>query len=101
MNENDQAIYFLDQIKKEKPRYIRDQLQSIITETAKYTKNIIKNALTYYVDKQIWSAVEFRDISDYLEQLTHEKTNSGFLIQQLFLPNKNKTRSQRLDRWQV
>jgi len=47
LNGNDQAIYFLDQIKQEKPRYIRDQLQLIITEAAKYPDNIIENALTY------------------------------------------------------
>jgi len=79
LNGNDQAIYFLDQIKQEKPRYIRDQLQLIITEAAKYPDNIIENALTYCVDRQLWSAVEFRDVLKYLEQLTHQKTESGVL----------------------
>lgn len=76
---SEQAVYFLDQIKQKKPRYIRDQLQLIITEAAKYPENIIEDALNYCVERQLWSAVEFRDVLSYLEQMSHEKTATGIL----------------------
>jgi len=76
---SEQAIYFLDQIKQEKPRYIRDQLQLIITEAVKYPENIIEDALKYCIKRQLWSAVEFRDVLKYLEQMSHEKAVAGVL----------------------
>jgi hypothetical protein len=72
LGKGDKGTCFLDRIKQEKPRYIRDQLQLIIKEAEKYSELIIAQALDYCVQKELWSAVEFRNILEYLEQLSQD-----------------------------
>lgn len=63
---------FLETIRKDKPRYIRDQVQVLKECIGQYTPQIITEALRYCTTHRLKSAMDFRSIAQYL----HNKQNS-------------------------
>lgn len=58
----------LDQIKKRYPRYMRDQLQ-ILQKTVKEYGPFIQLALKTCIEKDLWSANDFRDVVKHLAEI--------------------------------
>lgn len=69
------AKIFLDEIHKDKPRYMRDQLM-LIEETLKTTdKTVTEKALEFCVNNRLNSALDFKDAVKHYSKITVEKTN--------------------------
>ena len=62
------AAVFLDGIRKEKPRYVRDQYNLIIQTIKNYSLETISQALDYCAERSIFSAVEFKTALEYFAQ---------------------------------
>lgn len=56
---------FIDEIAKRYPRYVRDQLQ-ILQRTARDYNPFIQSALDVCIQKNLWSANDFRDVTRHL-----------------------------------
>jgi len=61
------ATLYLKEIKRYKPRYIRDQIILIKDAFEKYGEGIMNKALAYCKDNQIYSATDFIAVADNLE----------------------------------
>ncbi|PKM61000.1 MAG: transposase [Firmicutes bacterium HGW-Firmicutes-21] len=62
------AEMYVESIMERYPRYIRDQL-SIINKAQKiYSKDELKAALTYCIERDLFSATDFRDTLEYFKQ---------------------------------
>lgn len=67
---------FLDEISQRYPRYIRDQLQ-ILQKTIKDFQPFIQSALDVCIEKALWSANDFRDVTKHLARTQgHEDLDS-------------------------
>ncbi|MDD4766206.1 MAG: IS21 family transposase [Desulfotomaculaceae bacterium] len=64
----DEAADFLDRIQQEKPRYVRDQYHLILNTARKYPLPDLKAALSYCLERQIYSAVDLRTITEYFNE---------------------------------
>lgn len=64
------ASRYFNQIRKEKPRYIRDQLNIISKCFDKYPDGIINKALEFCLEKSIYNAVDFKSVVEKLCQQT-------------------------------
>jgi hypothetical protein len=73
------AVAFLKGIRKEKPRYIRDQYDLINRTIANYDAETISQALSHCVERRIFSAVEFAIALDYVAQTKESKTSGSIL----------------------
>jgi transposase len=56
------ATLFLEHIRKEKPRYVRDQLTLIRKETQASDPSLVLKALEYCLKNRLYSATEFCDV---------------------------------------
>lgn len=62
--DNDKALLYLEQIRKDKPRYARDQLQYIHKCVARADADSVANTLLYCLDNKIYSAKDFEAVMD-------------------------------------
>lgn len=69
LGESTEASTMLDMIKKDKPRYIRDQFLLIKAVTGDYAPEHIQAAIKYCVDNELWSAVDFRDATEHFAKI--------------------------------
>ena len=67
-NDKDKAKGYLEKIRENRPRYIRDQLQMIAKQTKKYNERILDLALDECLRRQLFSATEFVDMVRYLDR---------------------------------
>lgn len=58
---------FLDNIGREKSRYIKDQYGLILKEIEKYNEDIIKEGIDYCIDRKLYSAGIFKDALIYID----------------------------------
>jgi len=72
--EGETATYFIKQIYKDKPRYIRDQLLLIQESIAQQNEKVIIKALDFCLKNKLFSAVDFRDAINYFEGKNITKT---------------------------
>lgn len=74
----DKALFYLEQIRKAKKRYARDQLQAIREAIHKATPDSVQKTLTYCIKNEIYSASDFKDVLDkyYQQKADNEKTMS-------------------------
>ncbi len=61
-NEPEQAQIYLNQIRKNNSRYIRDQLQLILTLTKTYPMELVNQALIFCVEHTIFKATDFKSV---------------------------------------
>jgi len=66
------ARAFLEQIRKEKPRYIRDQIQLISKQLKEFDSSLVDKALKECMEKKLFSATDFIDIIHYLDRQRQE-----------------------------
>lgn len=64
----EQAEMYIERIMKRYPRYIRDQLSIINKAQGVYGKNELKAALNYCIERDLFSATDFRDTLEYFSQ---------------------------------
>ncbi len=65
LGNSEKSLHLLTEIKKEKPRYFRDQLLLIDAVAVKIELDIIEQAVSYCLNYELWSAVDFRDATEY------------------------------------
>ncbi len=71
-NPSDASLY-LQEIKMQKPRYIRDQIILIKDAFEKYGSNTMNQTLSYCKDNQIYSATDFIAVADNIENKIKQK----------------------------
>lgn len=69
----DSAKTLLDNIRKERARYIKDQLGVIFKAAPNYDLDTIKKAIEYCISRRFWSAGMFKDT---LEHISIEKSKN-------------------------
>jgi transposase len=67
------ATIFLEHIRKEKPRYVRDQLVVIRKETQNSEPSLVLKALDYCLKNRLYSATEFCDVLRSYKQVKATK----------------------------
>lgn len=70
--DQEKAKTFIDEVAQRYPRYIRDQLQVMQYAITHYRPKA-EAALATSIEKQLWSANDFRDIALHLTRLEEEK----------------------------
>jgi len=64
----ERANGYIERIVEKYPRYIRDQMRIISQLQEKYSKSELSNALDYCVERELYSAIDFRDTLEYFRQ---------------------------------
>lgn len=67
------AKIFLDEIYKDKPRYMRDQLMLIEKALKTTDETAVDKALKFCVNNKLNSAVDFKDAVEHYSKITEEK----------------------------
>lgn len=67
------AEMYVERIMERYPRYIRDQLSIIDKAQEIYSKDELEAALTYCVERDLFSATDFRDTLEYFRQESVER----------------------------
>jgi len=76
LGRNKAAILFLETIHKLKPRYYRDQLGAIKTVcNEKCNSALINQALNYCIERELYSASNFKSAVIYLDEVNHSSTS--------------------------
>lgn len=88
LGETDNAKVLLDNIRKEKSRYAKDQFELILKTVERLSSEDIKETIDYCVSRQLWSAVLFKDAAEYisLEKEKYIKTES--ILSKISIPSK-------------
>ena len=73
------AAAFLNGIRKEKPRYIRDQYNLVTRTITNYSSEIISQALDHCMERRIFSAVEFKTALEYFAQQQNSSSPESVL----------------------
>lgn len=66
---------FLDRIKQDKPRYLRDQYSLLIEVSKDLSQSEISTILDYCVENDFFSATDFKSIAENLDKLETEIQN--------------------------
>lgn len=66
LGSSETAAVFLNALRHEKPRYVRDQFKLMEDVAGKYTATIVGQAIDYCLNLKLYSAVECRDAAIYL-----------------------------------
>lgn len=66
LGSSENAKILLENIQREKSRYIKDQLGVILKSVEGYSNELIQKALGYCVERSLWSATTFKDVLQYL-----------------------------------
>src|SRR5699024_3115634 len=81
-SDTDKAKGYLDEIRKVRRRYIRDQLQLIMKHAKLHEQILLDTALAECISRQLYSATDFIDMVQHLnrqrlESVTDEKHHAG------------------------
>jgi transposase len=68
MGDSQDARRLLDMIKRDKPRYSRDQFLLIRAVVSDYAPEVIQKAVKYCVGNELWSAVDFRAATEHFSE---------------------------------
>jgi transposase len=71
LNDSPEANNFLDLVKQEKPRYIRDQLKIIKDHSLDKSPGIINKALDYCLKNRLYGATDFVDSLNHFDHIYH------------------------------
>jgi transposase len=66
--DKEMAYEFLTIVREKYPRYIRDQLQIILRESKKNSKDLLSAALNECTKRSLYSATDFSDIISYIKR---------------------------------
>lgn len=90
LNRTDSAKILLDNIRKEKVRYCKDQFGVIINTAPSYETNIIEEALKYCIVRRLWSAGTFKETLEYLTVKNTNKSSTNPILDNTSVPSKYK-----------
>lgn len=88
LGKTDNAKLLLDGIKREKPRYCKDQFGSILNIVHLYEASLIQQALNYCVVRNLWSAGMFKETLEYLAIQDIAKEHKKSVIYKFSIPSK-------------
>lgn len=89
LGDTDKSRELLDNIGKEKSRYIRDQFGLILKVIKKYEKPIIQETIEYCVERRLYSAGIFKDALAYINNRKNEvNSNKIYKPAELDIPLK-------------
>lgn len=66
MDNSPQVAEFLTAVKRDKPRYIRDQLVLLERVIKDHSKDIVRKAIAYCAERELFSTTDCRDVAEYL-----------------------------------
>lgn len=76
-SDQDKAMFFMEEIHREKPRYTRDQLALINSSAETCTRECMDKALDYCVKNRLYSGTDFKDaIKHYSRACEGDTTNT-------------------------
>lgn len=67
-NEPQEADKYFEMLRKEKPRYIRDQIQIIKKCFQLFSSTATNQALSFCLENNIYSAADFKDVAEKMQQ---------------------------------
>lgn len=76
----DKARELLDNIGKEKSRYIKDQFGLILKEIKKYDEDVVKEGIAYCLDRKLYSAGIFKDALAYIDLKISTKAKETYRL---------------------
>lgn len=91
LGNTDSAKELLENISKEKTRYIKDQFGLILKEIKKYEKQIIEESVEYCIKRKLYSAGIFKDALAYISIKKVQASNDTiYAPAELKVPSKYK-----------
>lgn len=91
LGNTDNAKELLENISKEKTRYIKDQFGLILKEIKKYEKQIIEESIEYCIERKLYSAGIFKDALAYISiKKTQVCNDKIYAPAELNVPSKYK-----------
>lgn len=69
LGDNEAVKTFLKKIKKDKPRYIRDQYSLILKSRDNFSQSDIQRTINYCIKNKLWSATSFVSVINNLDKL--------------------------------
>lgn len=75
-SDRDKARNFIELIRQEKPRYIRDQVMLIQKAIKNASFEVIDKALNFCLKNRLYSATDFHDAVNHYQKETHDTDNS-------------------------
>jgi transposase len=87
-NNPDQTKEYLLQIRHDKPRYIRDQLQHIKKLTSIYDMQVMNQALVFCIDNRICRATDLESVAKKIHSRQNQETT---INQPIFIDTINRT----------
>ncbi|PRR79948.1 hypothetical protein CLLI_06810 [Clostridium liquoris] len=90
LGKTENAKIFLDNIRKEKARYCKDQLGVIINTAPSYESEVINEAVDYCVIQSLWSAEMFKETLEYLAVKKDIKVTQKPIGNNMPIPSKYK-----------
>ena len=78
LEDTPEALTLLNMIKRDKPRYVRDQFLLIKVAVKNHTMEVIRKAIKYCVDNELWSAVDFKSaVEHFTRKISCENTTTS------------------------
>jgi transposase len=90
LNKTEDAKILLDNIRKEKVRYCKDQFGVIINTAPAYETSIVEEATKYCVVRRLWSAGTFKETLEYLTIKNIDNRTVKTIFDSTSIPSKYK-----------
>lgn len=90
LGSTDSAKTLLDNIRKEKSRYCRDQLGVIVKVAVNYDSDTINKSIEYCVCRRLWSASMFKDTLEHISLEKDRNIVKNPLLKNPSIPSKCK-----------
>lgn len=90
LGKTENAKILLDNIRKEKARYCKDQFGVIINAAPVYETSVIAQAVDYCVKRSLWSAGVFKETLEYLAVTKDIKASEKPIWDNMTIPSKYK-----------
>ncbi|WP_243122222.1 IS21 family transposase [Clostridium thermarum] len=84
------AKTLLDNIRKERSRYAKDQLGVIVKAASNYDEESVKKAIEYCVSRRLWSAGMFKDTLEHFSMKNSENSSKKPTLNNSSIPSKCK-----------
>lgn len=88
LGKTNNAKILLDNIKREKSKYCKDQFGVILNIVPSYESSLIEQALSYCVIRNLWSAGTFRETLEYLAIQSDIQVDKKPILDKLSIPLK-------------
>lgn len=86
----DSAKILLDNIRKERVRYVKDQLGVIVKAVPNYDFDTIEKSIEYCVSRRLWSAGTFKDALEHISIEKNKNKSKKTALNNTSIPSKCK-----------